>query len=39
MMRRSIGWIVPALALLFVALNLLIDVIYTLVDPRVGMEG
>ncbi len=30
---------VLAMALLFVALNLLIDVIYTLVDPRVGMEG
>ncbi|TVQ54692.1 MAG: ABC transporter permease [Rhodobacteraceae bacterium] len=30
---------VLAMALLFVAVNLLIDVIYTLVDPRVGLEG
>ena len=30
---------VLAMALLFVALNLVIDVTYTLVDPRIGMEG
>ena len=30
---------VLAMAILFVVLNLLIDVAYTLIDPRVGMEG
>jgi peptide/nickel transport system permease protein len=30
---------VLSMALLFVALNLLIDVIYTMIDPRVGGEG
>lgn len=30
---------VLAMALLFVALNLLLDVIYTLIDPRVSEEG
>ena len=30
---------VLAMAVLFVLLNLLIDVVYTLADPRVGMEG
>lgn len=30
---------VLAMALLFVALNLMIDIAYTLIDPRVGMEG
>ncbi len=30
---------VLAMAILFVALNLVIDVAYTLVDPRVGIEG
>jgi peptide/nickel transport system permease protein len=30
---------VLSMALLFVTLNLLIDVIYTLIDPRVGEEG
>ena len=30
---------VLSMALLFVAVNLMIDVIYTLVDPRVGLEG
>jgi len=30
---------VLAMALLFVGVNLLIDVIYTLIDPRVGVEG
>jgi peptide/nickel transport system permease protein len=30
---------VLAMALMFVALNLVIDIAYTLVDPRVGIEG
>jgi peptide/nickel transport system permease protein len=30
---------VLAMALLFVALNLVIDILYTLVDPRVGMKA
>ncbi len=30
---------VLAMAVLFVALNLVIDLAYTLIDPRVGMEG
>lgn len=30
---------VLTMALLFVALNLLIDLLYTLVDPRLGLEG
>jgi len=30
---------VLSMALLFVTLNLLIDVIYTLIDPRVGEEA
>ncbi len=30
---------VLAMAVLFVLLNLLIDVVYTLADPRVGMES
>ncbi len=30
---------VLAMAILFVALNLVIDVTYTLIDPRVGIEG
>jgi peptide/nickel transport system permease protein len=30
---------VLAMAVLFVVLNLAIDVLYTLIDPRVGMEG
>jgi peptide/nickel transport system permease protein len=30
---------VLAMALLFVALNLVIDIVYTLVDPRIGAEG
>ena len=30
---------VLAMAILFVALNLIIDVTYTLIDPRVGIEG
>jgi peptide/nickel transport system permease protein len=30
---------VLAMAVMFVALNLLIDLIYTLVDPRIGIEG
>lgn len=30
---------VLAMALMYVALNLLIDILYTLVDPRVGVEG
>ena len=30
---------VLAMAILFVALNLLIDLVYTLIDPRIGMEG
>jgi len=30
---------VLAMALLFVTLNLLIDIVYTLVDPRIGVEG
>ena len=30
---------VLSMAILFVALNLIIDVVYTMVDPRVGIEG
>ena len=30
---------VLAMALLFVALNLIIDLTYTLIDPRIGFEG
>ena len=30
---------VLAMAVLFVALNLLIDILYTVVDPRVGLDG
>lgn len=30
---------VLAMAVLFVVLNLVIDVVYTLVDPRIGVEG
>lgn len=30
---------VLAMALLYVALNLSIDILYTVIDPRVGMEG
>jgi len=35
----SVQGFVLSMALLFVALNLLIDVIYTLIDPRVGEEA
>jgi peptide/nickel transport system permease protein len=30
---------VLAMAVLFVTLNLAIDILYTLIDPRIGMEG
>jgi peptide/nickel transport system permease protein len=30
---------VLVMALLFIALNLVIDVAYTLIDPRIGIEG
>jgi peptide/nickel transport system permease protein len=30
---------VLTMALLYVALNLMIDVMYVLIDPRVGIEG
>jgi peptide/nickel transport system permease protein len=30
---------VLSMAILFVLLNLVIDVLYTVVDPRVGIEG
>ena len=30
---------VLSMAILFVALNLIIDIVYTMVDPRVGIEG
>ena len=30
---------VLAMALLFVALNLIIDLTYAIIDPRIGFEG
>ena len=30
---------VLAMAILYVVLNLMIDILYTLIDPRVGLDG